>query len=98
MKNTITIAKRDGTYRRLSVCCNADVDCRGGGYEDEYIHPIEDYCKKCGQVLEINGSETKIDPNPFNLGHTKGENASAKTDHNITHRIHNGKCLDCLTP
>ncbi len=59
-KNTITIALADGTYRRLSVCCNSDVDCRGGGYEGEYIHPIEDFCKKCGQTLEINGSETSL--------------------------------------
>ena len=56
---TKIIKTKNGTYRRLSVCCNADVDYRGGGYEDEYIHPIEDFCKKCGQTLEVNGSEIK---------------------------------------
>lgn len=38
-----------------SECCNAEVDFRGGGYEGEYIHPIEEYCKKCGKLLKING-------------------------------------------
>ncbi len=36
---------------RKSPCCDAEIDCRGGGYEDEYIHPVEDYCKQCKQTL-----------------------------------------------
>jgi len=43
-----------------SICCNADIDCRGGGYggyDGKDICPIEDYCKKCGQTLAINGND-----------------------------------------
>ena len=43
-----------------SICCNADIDCRGGGYDGEDICPIEDYCTKCGQILAINGSSFGI--------------------------------------
>ncbi len=34
--------------RLASDCCGTDVDFTGGGYEDEYIHPIVEICKKCG--------------------------------------------------
>ena len=48
------------TIKKKSICCNAEIDCRGGGYEGEYIHPIEDYCKKCNQTLSVNGIKTII--------------------------------------
>lgn len=40
---------------RKSPCCNAEIDICGGGYDGEDICPIEDYCKKCGQLLAVNG-------------------------------------------
>ena len=39
-----------------SICCNAEIDYRGGGYDGEDICPIESYCSKCSQLLAINGS------------------------------------------
>ena len=43
-----------------SLCCNAEIDCRGGGYDGEDICPIEDYCTRCGQTLAVNGLQVDI--------------------------------------
>lgn len=43
-----------------SVCCNAEIDVGGGGYDGEDICPIELFCKKCGQTLEINNLKVQV--------------------------------------
>ena len=45
---------------KKSKCCNAEINTRGGGYDDERICPIEDFCTKCGDILLINGSDILI--------------------------------------
>lgn len=52
--------KHKGKRVKLSKCCNAKIDYRGGGYEGEYICPIEDYCSECNQTLAVNGQRVKI--------------------------------------
>jgi len=45
---------------KTSPCCQAKIDIRGGGYDDEDVCPVEDYCTKCGQVLAVNGEPSEI--------------------------------------
>ena len=51
--------EREG--KRLSPCCKAKVDYRGGGWEGDFIHPIEEYCPECDQTLAINGSSFGVE-------------------------------------
>jgi len=51
--------------KKLSKCCKAEIDYRGGGYEGAYIHPVESYCTKCGMTQDINGKEYYPLSNPL---------------------------------
>ena len=32
---------------KISKCCGAKIEYRGGGYDGEELCPIENYCSKC---------------------------------------------------
>ena len=57
------VCKDDMEYekKKKSPCCNAELDYGGGGYDGERLCNIETYCKKCKQLLKINGSSFGVE-------------------------------------